>query len=159
MRFIFSLAFALLFAGCANNPSLAPQGSTNTATITGQEIAKSWYRWRVFALEAIDEKQVNHSFLTRDCRTVTTVEAGLHRLLINGSFNDLQGGTPKKANIVLTADIQPGKAYRLNGEARDNLLVTWLENPDTGEKLSSESSAPYMAARGPAPIYIPPMGR
>lgn len=162
MRLLITFISVLALTGCANNPSFAPQGSKNTATIAGQNTYASILNavWKNFSVEAVDGKRVNHGFMVDHHRTVVTVEAGEHRFVINGSFNDGLGGPgPREAYIVLTANIEAGKAYRLNGEPRDNLMVTWLENAETGEKLSAEASQPYTSLRGSGggmvPIFIP----
>lgn len=163
-RFLFAaaaLAAAALTTGCASTPSFAPAGSTNTATITGQSIRETILsaRWKYFALDAVDSKRVSRMFLEDTHRTVVTVEAGQRRLVVSGAFNDGFGGPgPREATMLLVADIEAGKSYRLNGEVRDNLIVTWLEDAETQQKASAEASGRYVSIRSNpqfVPIFIP----
>ena len=149
----------LTLAGCASTVTFSSRTSPELATVVGQmDRSEGVFNWRDFVLVAVDDKPVSHGFLSDTRDTVVRVEAGEHRFVVEAGFNTGFGGSgPYEAIVLLTASVEKGKTYRVNGAVRDNLYFVWLEDPTTGARVSQEASAPYsMSTRDTyIPIYIP----
>ena len=158
-----TLLVLLTLAGCASTVTFSSRTSPTSpelATVVGQmDRSEGVFNWRDFVLIAVDDKPVSHGFLSDTRDTVVRVEAGEHRFVVEAGFNTGFGGSgPYEAIVLLTASVEKGKMYRVNGAVRDNLYFVWLEDPTTGARVSQEASAPYSMSSSRdtyIPIYIP----
>lgn len=139
--------------------TVVPAPEPDLATVLGQiDRSRGVFNWRSFSIQAVDNNPVSHGFMSDPRDTVVKVAAGERRFVIQAAFNTGFGhGGPWETILLLVARVEAGKSYRITGEPRDHLLVVWLEDASTGEKVSAEAHAPYrrMAVDGGAPIFIP----
>lgn len=153
MKTLLLAVAVLLISGCSTT-SFVKEGDPAAASLQNQMAREGAFTWRLFLLRAVDSKPVSYPFMNDGRDSEIRIPAGTRRLVVEASFNTGFGGAgPQQALVLLVADVEAGRTYRLFGEPRDNTFVVWLEDPKTKAKLSNEGVAPY--GRTPSTTYMP----
>jgi len=162
MRSILVLAFTCALAACATSADMSrkssPPDMASRATVIGHEERETPYTWQSFIPVMVDSKAVKHSFFANHVDTVVNVDPGARRFVVRAAFNaGIGSGGIREAIVLLVAQIEAGKSYRLNGRVRDNQMVVWLEDLATGTRVTEESAANWtsVASQSYTPIFIP----
>jgi hypothetical protein len=155
-RLMWMAAAAVLLGGCRSGWDYHPT-TKNPAVLRTSFQRRSAFNWNSLVLVTIDHKSLPIAWSTHSPRRV---DAGRHRLVIHyegnrkffGDLNHLSA-----APIVIFADFEPGKEYKVVGEFDDTQVkVSVVESP-TGKLVSDQVAAPvqyYSAASGP-PMILP----
>jgi hypothetical protein len=132
--------------GTTSNTYVEPARSAeSTAVLKGKSDWRSLAKWTYFVVETIDGRSI--AFMKSGAAYDYSVAAGLHKVMVKGSFNTGWGGScPCESRLVLNAEFVPGQSYRINGEVRDNRMVAWIENATTSERVSEIAEEPYVTS-------------
>lgn len=147
MRIVLVFFVALVFvSGCTTTDQYKnAQGSAQSvAILKGGEDRKALATWTYFVVEAIDEKTV--SFFQTGTAHQFKLTPGPHKILATAVFNTGWGGLcPCESRLVVTANFQSGRTYRLNGEIKDNRMLVWIEDAATSQRVSDIASEAYVS--------------
>ncbi|MEW5787425.1 MAG: hypothetical protein AB1899_06185 [Pseudomonadota bacterium] len=82
---------------------------------------------------------------------------GVHSITVQGGFQAGAMVETMAATVVFTVDLQPGRAYAVNGEIQDDTLVAWLVDASSGVRLPYSGVAEWgpEPRRMTMPIVIP----
>lgn len=145
---------SILLCGCTTtNGYKDPDGtSASLATLHGTMNMENLVNFTAFSVQAIDEKNI--PFTRRGTAYSFKVSPGTHKILVDGGFNTGWGSDcPCEARLVVIADFQAGRSYRLKGRVKDNRMLAWVEDESTGQRVSQIAEEPYV--RSPRDTYYP----
>ncbi len=155
MRLIFLVILsAIVLHGCTTiNGYEDPEGNKATlATLKGTMKSEGLAHFTAVSVQAIDEKNI--PFMRRGTAFSFKLSPGTHKILVDGSFNNGWGpDCPCEARLVVNANFQAGRSYRLRGRVKDNRMLAWVEDEATGKRVSGVAEEPYV--RSPRDTYYP----
>lgn len=156
MKVIAAIFFAGLLSACATVDTTGSKNPATAATVVGQMDRHGGVSvWRSFIPLSVDSRAVKHGFWGDPQDTVVHVEPGTRRITLRAAFNTGFGSDgPWESIVLLTTPVEAGKAYRINGEVRDNTFVVWLEDTKSGTRLREEGVGTW-SRLAPSPTMIP----
>ena len=153
---IFILAAIALIQGCANtdtNTYVAP-ANAQVGTLTSVELSEGFYKFHSFRAIGIDGKSAG----PQSPRDGKNVQAGERLIQTEARFRMNSELGPYRADMFVTANLKPGRKYRVNGKFLVETAQTWIEDVETQERVSNTAEARWRKEASPAtllPIPIP----
>ena len=156
IRVILLLAMALAVPGCATGPIYDPpsENKEGLATIRGHSHRTGVFQWENYRIDLIDNQTVSY-ILRSETSYEIPVHPGEHSFVIFSQFNRSfwSGSCPCQAFVQIEATLEPGKAYRLNGKVEGVDVRVWIEEEQSGERISEIAKGGYRPS--PRDVFIP----
>jgi hypothetical protein len=150
---LFVIFVAALY-GCSSTPTIKVEKGKEI-TITGSHLRHGSFAWQAFVIEKIDNKYIDYPFFPNKVEYEIPVLKGRRDLLVEATYIKSFSKGPKGTYLRITADLQPGTKYSVQGKVLDNGdIEAWVEEAGTGKHVSATVNSAAKSQPLPIPIFI-----
>jgi hypothetical protein len=152
------ISMACVLVVCSLSVLGAQPKAPERGVLTGSAREEGWYKWERYRLMALDGTFIREPFFVAGVKAKAKVSPGLHRAVVSAQFErSYSSGGPFEAIIMVPFEAKEGVAYRISGQVSDNKIDVWIEDADSGTRVSEIASGEYRAGskQNTVPVFIP----
>ena len=149
-----AVTLLVINTGCVTSSTSykAPSRSSSHAKLKNTWIRNSLHSWESYSVESIDGLYVTY-LVDRDW-TSFRITPGERNLVVSSQFNRSLGDScPCRAFGRISFTAEEGKTYRVAGQVEGTNVAFWVNDDETGEKISEVIRNEYQSS--PRPVYMP----
>lgn len=135
---ISALLIIAFLGGCSVRPAYKPVSTSSkpVATIQGFVEKESWSVWKKYEIVEIDRHLVSNGFQHSTDKMIL-VDSSPHLFGIYATVNYGSGDAcPCQAIFEIPAELKPGHAYRVTGEAVGLDIIVWIEEIGNNQRIT-----------------------